>query len=253
MPQGSGTGCVHHVFVFLGWWSQRVISCLKPGACLRWILTQTNEVETTNDDWTLDLLKVHVVKFASVFPHYVTGGNPCYSACHTCHTCYKRWIMGRRGRQTIPVLMCFLLRTDVDGGGTPGRCLEVSRAPQPPPLPAHSITTTTSSKELTDRSESWLSGRIGTPQAARHCYLHLAISHVLYLCMLPCLHIHLQGKSAREHAGRISLWLQSWMTMYLYRRMKWTHVSNVFWLSATPKFSFQDWSFCPIQPSYLFV
>lgn len=110
-------------------------SCLKPGACLRWILTQTNEVETTNDDWTLDLLKVHVVKFASVFPHYVTGGNPCYSACHTCHTCYKRWIMGRRGRQTIPVLTIPVLRTDVDGGGTPGRCLEVSRAPPTPPSP----------------------------------------------------------------------------------------------------------------------
>ncbi len=158
-----------------------------------------------------------------------------------------------RGRQTISALMCFLFQTDVSETANRwlGRCLKPP-TPSPPPLFFHGA----------DWSESWVLGRIVTPQAARHCCLHSATSHVsLHATLLTLLSA---AKPAREHAGKISLWLKS-LKVYVYmyvcmyvQRDQWTHESNAIWLSATPILkswigSFQIWLFCPIQACYLFV
>lgn len=110
-------------------------------------------------------------------------------------------------------------------------CLRLAMAHKVSQAP-HSITTTTSSRELNDQRAGCQGGLGPCREPASSVSTQLL---AMLLCMLPCLHFHLQGKPAREHAGRISLWLQS--LYHCVQRIKLTHVS-VFWLylSATPKF-----------------
>lgn len=126
----------------------------------------TNELETTNDDWTLDPLRAHAGSFPFLFPSLLQREETAATQLET--NSKERW--RRRRRQTDNLcadvftffgLMC--LRQPIDGLGG------VSN----PPLRRHHLLL-----QGADWSESLLSGRVGTLQAARHCCLHSATSRV---------------------------------------------------------------------------
>ncbi len=157
----------------------------------------------TSDDWTLDLFGGHVELFFFLFLFFTvkeeTAAARHYrpqhvSARHT-HQQKREW----RARQRQTDNLCTDVFSFLDWCVWDRRSMlwDVSQAP-------HSISTTTFSMELIDL-RAGCEGGIGTLQAARHCFLHSATSHVSLHATLRMLSS--AGRQAREHAGKISLWL----------------------------------------------
>ena len=65
-----------------------------------------------------------------------------------------------------------------------------------------------------DWSESWLSGRVGTPQAARHCCLHSAASRVSLHATLLTLSSAVEGTQRASWKNQLVATTLEWMCIY---------------------------------------
>lgn len=203
-------------------WSQRQLTelSLKPGICLPCIATLTNEVQSNNDDWTLDLLRAHVGHFAPMFPHYfegrklvplsITGLSLFQLVTHI--TRKREWRTRQRQTDNFWSLMCFFffsglmcLRQPIDGlGGVSG-----------PSLPPDSINTTSSWLiwELVVREDRDPAGTAVSSQLV-----------AMYLCTLPCLYSHLQGEASQRTCWKNQFVAAKlgWLDVYICRRIRWS-------------------------------
>lgn len=130
-------------------------------------------------------------------------------------------------------------------------CLRLAMAHKVSQAP-HSITNTTSSRELIDQRAGCQGGSGPCREPASAVSTQLL---AMLLCMLPCSHFHLQGKP-ESMLEESACGCKAWITVYegsneptclMYSGCIWVpHPNSKSWIG-----SLQSWPFCAIQPCYV--